>query len=389
MAVTTHDVVKPEAIASAAVQAIADQLTISHTFTRFDAAEYLGKAGDTLTMRVPGTLPFRRWDFRNDRREALRVDKYSETTVNMTVGASWLYSAVELTPEQKQFDFGGSWGDIFNLQTQAIAQGFEFDAYAQLRNAPYERVKVIKTDAATLSAAKDLGQDAIFNQFVDLKTDLNRMRVPDQRFVCIAGSAVIAALTKTNKLVRVGEGAGDSAFATNNVGTYAGITFLQGPYVMEPNEAFLYAPSGFLQWNAAPPTPDGPGKYANANANGISLQWVQDYDPAFVASRSIFMTWKSETYTKDYISLEDGQGRTYTSPDQYFLRGVKILFDADPLLEKTPGDGKTDTPGGLATSYLAKAYNGELAEVVALDGPLIPFELRAGTVTENVPDTTP
>lgn len=389
MAVTTHDPVKPAAIVEAATTAVADKLVIANSFTSFSAEEFLGKAGDTLTKRIPGSLPFRRWGFRNDRREALRVDRYSETTVDMRVSAEWLYSALEMTPEQKQFDFAGSWGNLFNLQTDAISQGFEFDAYQQLLNAPYERVKVISNTRAEIIAAKEIGQDHLFNEFVDLKRDLKRMRTPDDRFVCIAGSAIIAELIKSNKLIRIA-GGGDSAFASATVGTYAGITFVEGPYTMEPNVAFMYAPSGFLLWNAAPPIPDGPGVYANANKNGVSLQWIKDYDPAFVASRSIFMTWKASNYAKDFISLETGTGRTIQSPDQYFLRGVKIVLNGDASLEKEPGDGKDDTPGGNPESFLALAYTGQLAQYTETDGPLIPFELRAGTVTENVaPDVTP
>jgi hypothetical protein len=38
------------------------------------------------------------------------------------------------------------------------------------------------------------------------------------------------------------------------------------------------------------------------------------------------------------------------------VRGVKLGLKSAGAVEKAPGDGKTDTPGGAANSYLAKAY---------------------------------
>lgn len=384
MPYTPHEVVKPQAVADAFVTAVADKLVIANTFARFDAAEYLGKGGDTISKRVPAAgLPFRRWGFRNDRREPLRVDRIKETTVSMKIDAEWLYSGLEMTPEQKQFDFNGGFGDLFNMQVDAITQGYEYDAFGMLAEAPYERVKVIKNDRAGVLAAKEIGQDYLFNQFVDLKRDLKNMRVDSSSFVCIAGSGIIAELTKANKLIR-SAGLGESAFAQATVGTYNGITFVEGPAYMPDNVGYMYASSGFLLWNAAPPIPNGAGKYAQANKNGVSMLWVQDHDPAYVVDRSLFMTWKAQNYAKDYLALETGDGRTLTSESDYFLRGVKVILDGDPLVdEKAPGDGSTDTPGGKVDSILAKAFRGELATAEAAQADLMPLWLREGAVSEN------
>lgn len=383
MVYNPHEIVKPQAVADAFVTAVADNLVIANTFSRFDAAEYLGKAGDTITKRVKGSLPFRRWGFRNDRREPLRVDRIKETTVNMTIGAEWLYSATELTLEDKQFDFNGGFGDLFNDQVDAIVQGFEYDAFGMLADAPYERVKVIDNTRSNVLAAKEIGQDHLFNQFVDLKKDLKNMRVPDQRFVCIAGSGLASELTKANKLIR-SAGQGENAFANAVIGTYNGITFVEGPAQMPDNVGYMYASSGFLLWNAAPPIPNGAGKYAQANSGGVSMLWIQDHDPAYLTDRSVFATWKAQNYARDFLALETGDGRTVTSESDYFLRGVKVVLDGDPLVdEKAPGDGDSSTPGGDANSILAKAFRGELAAAEAAQADLMPMWLREGAVNEN------
>lgn len=379
-----HGIVKPQAVADTFVEAVAERLVIANTFSRFDAGEYLGKANDTLTKRVRGSLPFRRWGFRNDRREPLKVDKIEETTVNMTVGAEWLYSGTELTPEQLVYDFNGQFGDVINDQIDAIVQGFEYDAYGLLESAPYERVKVLDNTRANVLSAKEIGQDHLFNQFVDLKRDLKRMRTPSDSFVAVAGSGIIAELTKANKLVR-SSSLGESAFATATVGTYNGITFIEGPAIMPDNVAYMYDTTGYLLWNAAPPIPvGGNGNYAQSNKDGVSMLWIQDHDNHYMVNRSIFATWTAQNYAKDYIKLEDGAGRRVLSESDYFLKGVKIVLDGDPLVdEKKPGDGKSDTPGGATNSMLAKAFRGELATPAALEGELMPLWLRQGATNGN------
>lgn len=379
-----HGVVKPQDVADTFVTAVAERLVIANTFSRFDAKEYLGKAGDTITKRVKGTVPFRRWGFKNDRREPLRVDRIDETTVNLTVGAEWLYSGLEMTPEQREFDFGGGFGDLFNDQVDAIVQGFEHDAFGLLTSAPYERVKVIDNTRANVIAAKDVGQDHLFNQFVDLKADLKRMRSPEQNFICIAGADLAGELVKSNKLLFAAGQNENSAFANAVIGTYAGITFVEGPPTMAGNEGYLYASSGYLLWNAAPPIPNGGGgKYAQSARDGVSMLWIQDHDNHYMVDRSVFATWKADNYTKDFIALETGDGRRINSESDYFLRGVKVILNGAAADEKAPGDGKTDTPGGNPNSILAAAYRGELAAASATEGALMPFWLRQGSTTEN------
>jgi len=401
MAVTTHEVVKPEAIAGAFVTGLQDELVLLNTFKRFDAAEFLGKAGDKITKRIPGTLPARSWGFRNDRRRPLEVDQYTETKVDMKVEADWLYSAVEMTPEQQQFDFGGSWGDLFNLQTEAIARRAEGLAETQILNAPYELVQPLSVDPAQIKAQHDLGRSHIFNQLVALRAKLKRMRAPGQQYTLIAGANIISELTVDAKLIK-NQGTGDGALANATVGTIAGFNVVEGPYTLDPDEAYLYSSDAFLFWNAAPIRPQGASKYATANKNGISMSWIQDYEASYVIDRSIFATWHAWNYTKDFVSLESTDtGRRFTSPEDYFVRGAKLVLEttagerADEVRE--PGDGKGDTPGSEADSFLAKLYKNQRQDDTVDEGLFMPPHLRNGAETQNaapvvsdkVPGVTP
>ena len=402
MAYEPHDVIKPGTVAEAMVTGLSEKLVIANTFTRFAAEEYLGRAGDKITMRIPGTLPFREWEFRNDRREPLRVDSLTETIVDMTVAPKWIYSAVELIPEQKQFDFGGSWGELFNKQTEALARGIEFDALEQIKKAPYELVGGINVDPAEMSAQASQGRDFLFNQFLDLRSALRRMRVPDENFQVIAGANFVAELRKSGKLYDANV-QGRTAFADASIGNYAGFNILEGPYNMDPNEAYLYSSSAFLFWNAAPPAQDGAVRQGNASVDGLSLRWFQDYDAAYMIDRSIYAAWKAWNVTRDFLSLEAPTGQLFTSDDQYFIRGIKLLlhtgntasergqFGAPSIPAKGdvvselryPGDGKSETPGGDPESFLAKAFNGQIADGKVDEGLFMPPHLRAGAETQN------
>lgn len=403
MAYEPHDVIKPSANAEAMATLLGENLVISNTFSRFSAEEYLGKAGDKITKRVTGTLPFRRWGFRNDRREPLRVDSLTETTVDMTVSAEWLTSAVEMTPEQKQFDFNGAWGDLFLKQTDALTRGVEFDAMHQIVNAPYELVQNIDVSPEAIAAQAAIGRDYLFNQFLNLRTALRRMRTPGaESLTIVAGSNFVAELQKSGKLIDA-QVKGTNAFGTVEIGSYAGMKVIEGPYTMDPNEAYAYVSDAFLFWNAAPPAADGSIKQGNANVNGLSLQWFQDYDPAYVVNRSVYLAWQSWDITKDFLSLEAETGQLFTSPDRYFVRGVKLLLTADDPKKQLqvfggsaiptaadvaaelrhPGSGKGDTPGAEKDSFLAKAYRGEIADGKIDEGLFMPLHLRKGATTQN------
>lgn len=407
MAYTPHQLAaKANDNAAAMVTELSNNLVIANSFTRFNAEDYLGRAGDKITYRVPGTLPFRTWDFRNDRREPLRVDTLTETTVDMTVSAKWIYSAVEMTPEQKQFNFGGDWGDLFLRQQEALVRGVEHTAFSQIQTAPYELIHNIDVDPAKIEAQAKIGRDYLFNQFLDLKTALKRMRVPSDSFVILAGSNFLAEMQKSGKLLDA-HIEGRSAFATATAGTYAGFQVVEGPYVMDPNEAYIYSKDAFLFWNAAPPVADGAIAQGVASVNGVSLKWFQDYDPAYALNRSIYMGWQSWNITKDFLSLEAETGQSYTSPDQYFIRGIKLLLTAGATSGATggastmfggtdipsiadvksqlryPGDGHKETPGGVKDSFLAKAFRGELADGKVPTGLFMPPHLREGAETQN------
>lgn len=355
MVYTPHLKVKPEVLAGAAVEALTDKLAIANTVTkRNEIAKFFASAGDTITVKVKGTLPVRTYTPRNDRSQPIVTDVYSESTQTVTLAVDRPYSAVKLTDEQRDWDFDGGWGDIIDTQMDTVGQYIEHGVLNQIVNAPYERIIVAKDSTAQITAAKEIGQDVFYNLVVEAKKALRLMRTPSEQLVCIVGVDFEEALLKSNRLVK-DEGRGDDALTSSTLGTIAGVKFVSSTHIPAA-EAFMYAPSGFIAFTGVPSIPKSVPFGATASANGWAVRHLLDYDSGYLTDRSVVDTYAGYSYTKDNIAVFNGESQAVISDERYFVRGVRLGLSDSGLTEKAPGDGKTDTPGGSANSFLAKAY---------------------------------
>jgi hypothetical protein len=357
MTYTPHLKVKPAVLVQAAVSALRDQLVISNTVTkRSDMTTFFASAGDTLSYRVKGTVPVRTYTARNDRSQPIITDQYSETVVSLTISADRPYSAIKMTDEQMDWDFQSGWGDIIEAQTSSIASYLEHGVLNQILSAPYERVILVKDDSAGITAAVDSNQDVYYNAVVEAKKALRLMRTPNDTLFCICGVDFEEQIIKSNRFLK-DQGTGDAALTSATLGTIAGVKFVSSTQI-PADEAYMYASSGFLVFTGTPSIPKSVPFGASASAGGWALRWLQDYDTAYLTDRSVFDCYAGYSYVKDRLAVFDGSSREIVSADEYFVRGVKLaLKSSSSAIEKKPGDGSTTTPGGSASSFLAKAYN--------------------------------
>lgn len=357
-----HDLVKAaEKIVNTAVVALDQSLVVAHMVTKGSFDEFRGVEDETITMRVPGTLPVRSYAWRNDRQEPLRSDTYKEQTVKVSVEREHIYSAVKIIDEALEFDFDGDWGRIFLAQVETLVRKIDFTLLDMIENAPVEGKIVIDPSAANIQAAADQGENFFFNAFDDARVMMQKMRCPmDGQVFALAGSAFASKLRRANKgLLHAGTG-NESAFATRAILTYAGITVVEDMNI-DPDLCYVFAKSGMVFWNAAPAIPLGAKAGAIQNQKGISLRWLMDYEHDYANDRSMFSTWYGNRYVDDYLRQRNSDNtQDIISTQPYFLRGVVIsMKSGDTGFE--PGDGGSDTNGrrgAAATSDLAKVYNG-------------------------------
>lgn len=372
MAYIEHTTVKPSDIVDTGVETLKLRSVASNLVTRSGFEKFVGQEGDTVNVRVKGSLPVRNYAWRNDRTQPLITDTVQDTVVQIKVELDRNYSAVKLTDESKAFDFDGSWGDIFERQTDALVNYNEAKIAEQVLNAPYEVVRYADNSAANLEAAAKINRDPIFNAFVDAKADLKKLRAPGTGYVALVGSEFAAELQKNQKLVTA-VGNGDSALAAATIGTIAGVTVVEDP-LMPDDEAHIFLKSAFVFYNAAPIVPNSVPYGAASAAGGFALRWLMDYDTSFATDRSLFDTFVGYDYTKDLIEIQDENGRPHTSDETFFTRGVKVVLGDGE--DKLPGDGSATTPGGDPESYLALAYNKSTITAADLQGQTFPGVLE-------------
>jgi hypothetical protein len=277
-----------------------------------------------------------------------------------------------MTDEQSDWDFSDGWGDIIDAQTSSLASYLEHGVLNQILSAPYERVILVKDDSAGITAAQDANESVFYNAVVEAKKALRLMRTPNDTLVCICGVDFEEKIIKSNRFLK-DEGRGDDALTTATLGTIAGVKFISTTHI-PADEAYMYASSGFLAFTGVPRVPKSVPFGATASAGGFALRWLMDYDTAYLTDRSVFDCYAGYSYVKDRIQVFDGRSNELISPDEYFVRGVKLaLKSSSSAIEKQPGDGSTTTPGGSASSFLAKAYNLQTitaAEVIGEPFPL-------------------
>lgn len=348
-----------ERVVSTAAVALDRKLVATHTVTKESMDIFKGVEGETITKWVPGTLPVRVYEWKNDRSEPLRADVYKETKIDLTIAPNNNYSAVKLTDEDKEFDFDGKFGRLHDAQTTAISDKLDYKVTKLIKNAPYEVHMTIDPSSANIKAEAEMGRDLFYNWFADIRAALVKMRAPGTQFYALVGSEIASHLRKNQKLVKE-TGNGDNAFSTYVIDTYAGITAIED-LSLPANEGYVYDSSGFMLFTAAPSIPDGATKGAIVNQNGVSMRWLQDYDHDFQIDRSTFNTWDATSYAKDMLKqINEDETQIVVGSEQYFLRGVKISIGAAST-SFVPGDGKNnggERAGANSNSELARVWNG-------------------------------
>lgn len=346
-------------VVDTALVALEQKGVAQHTITKESMDIFKGVENETITKWVPGSLPVRVYEWKNDRAEPLIADVYRETKVDLTINPQNNYSAVKLRDEDKAFDFDGSFGKLHDAQSSAVSDKLDFKVVKLIKDAPYEAHLTIDPSAANIKAEADIGRDLFYNWFADIRSTLVKLRAPGNTFYALVGSNIASHLRK-NQVLTKGQGTGESAFAQYVIGTYAGVTAIED-LSLPADEGYVYDSSGFVLFTAAPPIPEGAVKGAIQNRNGVSMRWLQDYDHDFQVDRSTFSTWDATSYTKDILKqVNSDETQIVTGTEQYFLRGVKISIGS-AASSYLPGDGKAATggrKGAAATSELARAFQG-------------------------------
>lgn len=328
-----HVPVKPSKLVGTVAPLVVGDLVLPRLFRRESIEKYKGSASDTLTFRVPGTLPAREYAWRNNRSSGLVFDEYSETTVTVSVGAN-AYSAVRLNDEQSDMDFEG-WTTLLDAQSQGVAAYLKRGAAAAVEAAPYQ--VVLKS-----------GLDDLRAILVKARNVLNKFGVGGPR-VLVVGTDWESALLLDDKLAlaqNVGDQIAVDALTEAKLGRRYGFNIVVDQTI-DPGDAFAFGPDAFIWASLVPGIPRGVPFGSTTSFDGVAMRWILDYDPEYLRDRSIVNTYYGFRPVKDqfkFWDLSQNPDQEEVQATQYFVRGIKLeLADGTDTL---PAEG---SDVGLAT----------------------------------------
>jgi hypothetical protein len=175
VAYTPHDVIKPEKIAATAAVALEESLVVPAVFQREGIDQFKGAKNDAINVKVEGVLPFRTYGWRNDRSTEIQFDTYAEKTVQVTFGGD-IYSAVQLTDEQNEFDLQG-WAKLMAKQTEAVGAVWSTRPSTTCSTPPTRSPSAVRSPAATCRKT-----------LIRAREVLNKFRVPKEGRTLLVGT---------------------------------------------------------------------------------------------------------------------------------------------------------------------------------------------------------
>jgi hypothetical protein len=358
--VAEHSLVKPERLAAHAVGVLHGEVVVPNLMTKHGIEDFRGSKDDTITRKVPGTLPFREYEWRSGAgaaaqsgagttRAGLIFDEYAETTVDLRFGGN-VYSGVIVTDEQAVMDFG-SYTALLNPQAEAVGRGLETKAakYVETGVAPVTAGWRPSGNSFDYPVTIGIVEGQEHAAFVEARRCLNLLRAPGPR-IFLAGSNVEAALLNNDKFNRadsVGDAAANTALRAATIRNWMGFTVVTSLEI-DPDTAIAFVPSAFNILNAAPFVPDSVPFGATASFNGFSLRWLRDYDTNLQQDRSTVNTWYGFAATKDtVVGYWDTAGTKPGQVDDVFVRGIKLELGGTSVYPEASGDDAIEALGTL------------------------------------------
>lgn len=338
-----HTKIKPEKLAATAAELMERELVVPKLFARKGIEEFKGAKDDTINVRVPGILPARDYEWRNNRAQPLLFDEYRERKLAVRFGGN-AYSATMLTDEQREMDFMGWTQDILPAQSRAVARKLEYGAIKALKDGKYS-----VTIGANGKAANPAGN--VLAAILEARHALNRMGASKVKRTLLVGSDWDTILQGDGTLLagNVGNTIAESAFADALLGKVKGFDIVVSEDIA-PDEAYALTGDSFVFLNAAPGVPDSAVAGASMlSQDGIAMRWLRDYDPQYQVERSTVNTWYGYQQVLDPVIYVNDDGQEVVSDDEYNIRSVKLtLGDVATTTKYFPeGSDKAKVAKGL------------------------------------------
>lgn len=260
-------------IASTALGLLMPDLVLARTVNRDYENDFGGGVGNVVNVRRPLSLSGNSRAY--GATTAITVTSLTEPAVQAVTLDRHIYSAVSLTEEDMNFNLEDFGRQVLLPQTTAL--GFDIEK------------AVADEIAATTDTGNVWGSDYI-GAFTDARKVLRDMGVPVTGMVAAVGTAVAAALLKTDLLRKNNESGTADALRNATIGRIMGFDIVESNLLPE-DEGFFYHRDAFTLAVRAPRVPEGVTFGKSVSGNGFALRYIRDYDPTVLADRSIVSTF--------------------------------------------------------------------------------------------------
>lgn len=312
---TEHDVHKAQKVVSGLIGVLQRDVVLPETFNKRSIDLFKGALGDTVTQQFEGNLPWREYEFRNDRTDPIIFDVMTKATATLSLG-SRLYSATRLTDEQRDFD-DLAIADLIPTLASAVVTGLEYKAGQALQTQAYEY---------TIGGAEADLRGAL----TEARKVLNKLRVPKGGRILAVGSDFAAALLEDEKITSAnvaGNSNAETALNDATLGNLRGFRVVESDEIPD-GEAIAYYGDSFSLFLGAPSIPLGAIRGATLSYGGYALRFVQDYETTRMADRAFVDSYYGIAPIKERLAIYDAATRMYDmTTDEYFVRAIKLTLD--------------------------------------------------------------
>lgn len=326
--VLEHDVLKAQKFVNSVIGVLAQEVAVPRTFRRENIDIFKGTQGDTVTQRFPGHLPWREYNFRNDRTDPIVFDVMTEGTATLTVGDR-IYSATRLTDEQRDFD------DLTIEQLTPVM------ASAVVKGISQKAIDVFATTEYPVTIGNAEGN--LRGAVLEARRVMNALLVPvPNRYLAVGPDFEIALLEdeKITLAQNAGDRRADDALSDATIGRLYGFTVILDQS-LEPGTAIAYQGDSFALYTGAASVPRGV-LGAVKNYDGYGLRLVRDYELTRYVERAAVDTYLGiapikERLIKPVAPTGGANGLVSLTDEQFFVRGLKLTLDGTSAY-RTAGD---------------------------------------------------
>ncbi len=274
------------ALAQIATELLARDLVLAATIRRDFDAEFNGKRGATINVKVPATLKANSRDLTTDpstgKRSTITVDDLTESTQDVKL-THQIYSAVDVDVVERELEIEDYSAQVTAPQVLAMVEDIEDRVVSTMQGLT---AGAIPGSTATLPA---YSSTTPVKTFTAVRKALRGAGLPATGLFAAVGVGMYQNLLDAAVLQQVDLSGSSAALREANVGRLAGFTVIESNRLDE-NEAVFYPRDAFVLVMRAPAPPRGGAAGSSVARNGVALSLVLDYDASNMTDRQIIHT---------------------------------------------------------------------------------------------------